>query len=219
MATILPREISVFAQQIRYVKWYNIPPMKNLVRVFFLSMPLTCIAASLVVVPTLPKSNYVDFEVSTNIAFRTDKIGVKVLEVRIEFAGSESNCVEVAFGRDADGNGDLSPEEMRFLLGWRGGRRFVEDVASDERRYEDAEPVSGRRFLALSVETGGERFPRKPAFTCESGPCFTSLAADAPRFPWDSTWNIAKIVRRGTDAADEWCKIRYDGPLFVMMVR
>ena len=33
---------------------------------------------------------------------------MKALDVRIAYTGSESNCVEMAFGRDADGNGDLS---------------------------------------------------------------------------------------------------------------
>ncbi len=193
--------------------------MKYFVVVLLLALSVSVLAAARVVVPSLPQSEFADAEVSTNVAFRTDRRGVKALDVRVEFTGSESNCVEVAFGLDADGNGDLSSEEMRLLLGWRGGRRFVEDVASDNRRYEDAEPVSGRCFLALSVETDGDFLPRKAAFTCESGPCFTALAADASRFLCDSSWNLAKIIRRGASAADEWCEIRNDGPKFVLRVR
>ena len=176
-------------------------------------------ASARIEVPTLPLGEYADTEVSTNVAFRASRRGVKSLDVRIEYTGSESNCVEVAFGRDADGNGDLSAEEMRLLLGWRGGRRFVEDVASDDRVYEDAEPASGRRFLALSVTTDGDLVPRTAAFTCESGPCFTSLAADVPRFLCDSSWNLVKVVRRGTSAADEWCAVESSGPKFELRVR
>ena len=144
---------------------------------------------------------------------------MKALDVRIEYTGSESNCVEVAFGRDADGNGVLSAGEMRLLLGWRGGRRFVEDVASDERVYEDAESVLGRRFLALSVATDGDLLPRTAEFTCESGPCFASLAAHPPRFLCDSSWNLVKVVRRGASAADEWCAAENSGPSFSIKVR
>jgi hypothetical protein len=176
-------------------------------------------ASARVEVSALPAGEYADTEVSTNVAFRASRRGVKSLDVRIEYTGSESNCVEVAFGRDADGNGDLSAEEMRLLLGWRGGRRFVEDVASDDRVYEDAEPASGRRFLALSVTTDGDLVPRTAAFTCESGPCFTSLAADVPRFLCDSSWNLVKVVRRGTSAADEWCEVENSGPRFELRVR
>ena len=193
--------------------------MKYFVVVLSLCLSAPVLAAARVVVPSLPESEFADSEVSTNVAFRTDRRGVKALDVRVEFTASVSNCVEVAFGRDADGNGDLSSEEMRLLVGWRGGRRFVEDVASDDRRYEDAEPASGRRFLALSVETDGDLLPRRAAFTCESGPCFTALAADAPRFLCDSSWDLVKIVRRGAFAADEWCEIRNDGPKFVLRVR
>ena len=193
--------------------------MKFAAIVIFALCSASAFASARIEVPTLPLGEYADTEVSTNVAFRASRRGVKSLDVRIEYTGSESNCVEVAFGRDADGNGDLSAEEMRLLLGWRGGRRFVEDVATDDRVYEDAEPASGRRFLALSVTTDGDLVPRTAAFTCESGPCFTSLAADVPRFLCDSSWNLVKVVRRGTSAADEWCAVENSGPRFELRVR
>ena len=193
--------------------------MKQLVTALCMAYAAAAFASARVEVPTLPLGEYADTEVSTNVAFRASRRGVKALDVRIEYAGSESNCVEMAFGRDTDGNGDLSAEETRLLLGWRGGRRFVEDVASDERVYEDAEPASGRRFLALSVTTDGDLVPRTAAFTCESGPCFTSLAAHPPRFLCDSSWNLVKVVRRGTSAANEWCEVENSGPRFELRVR
>ena len=193
--------------------------MKYIATVLCMVCAATVLAASRIDVPTLPASEYADTEVSTNVAFRTGRKGVKALDVRIEYAGSESNCVEMAFGRDTDGNGDLSAEETRLLLGWRGGRRFVEDVASDDRVYEDAEPASGRRFLALSVATDGDLVPRTAEFTCESGPCFASLAAHPPRILCDSSWNLVKVVRRGASAADEWCAVENSGPRFELRVR
>ena len=193
--------------------------MKQLMTVLWMAYFASAFASARVEVPTLPLGEYADTEVSTNIAFRTSRRGVRTFDVRIAYTGSASNCVEVAFGRDADGNGDLSAEEMRLLLGWRGGRRFVEDVAADERIYEDAEPVSGRRLLALSVEAGESLVPRRASFTCESGPCFDSLAAHPPRFLCDSSWNLVKVVRRGEPAADEWCRVEHAGPTFSVKVR
>ena len=193
--------------------------MKHIVTALCMVCAAAALASSRVEVSALPAGEYADTEVSTNVAFRASRRGVKSLDVRIKYTGSESNCVEVAFGRDADGNGDLSAEEMRLLLGWRGGRRFVEDIASDDRVYEDAEPASGRRFLALSVTTDGDLVPRTAAFTCESGPCFTSLAAHPPRFLCDSSWNLVKVVRRGASAVDEWCAVESSGPKFELRVR
>ena len=184
-----------------------------------LALAVVASAAPQIEVPTLPQSECADAEVSTNVVFRTSRRGVRTFDVRIAYTGSASNCVEVAFGRDEDGNGDLSAEEMRLLLGWRGGRRFVEDVAADERIYEDAEPVSGRRLLALSVEAGESLVPRRASFTCESGPCFDSLAAHPPRFLCDSSWSLVKVVRRGASAADEWCRVEHAGPTFSVKVR
>ena len=193
--------------------------MKYIVTVLCMVCAAAASAAAQVVMPTLPQSECADTEVSTNVVFRTSRRGVRTFDVRIAYTGSASNCVEVAFGRDEDGNGDLSAEEMRLLFGWRGGRRFVEDVAADERRYEDAEPASGRRFLALSVRTDGNLAPRTAGFTCESGPCFASLAAHPPRFLCDSSWNLVKVVRRGAFAADEWCEVENSGPKFELRVR
>ena len=193
--------------------------MKQLVTVLCMAYAAATLASARIEVSALPAGEYADTEVSTNVVFRTGRKGVKSLDVRIEYTGSESNCVEMAFGRDADGNGDLSAEEMRLLLGWRGGRRFVEDVAADERIYEDAEPASGRRFLALSVRTDGKLAPRTAEFTCESGPCFASLVAHPPRFLCDSSWNLVKVVRRGASAADEWCAVENSGPRFELRVR
>lgn len=193
--------------------------MKFSLILLFLLVAVTANAMSRIVVPTLPLVGFSDIEETTNVAFVTSGTGIQALEVRIEYTGTDSNCVEIAFGRDADGNGDLAAEEMRLLFGWRGGRRFVEDVALDERTYEEAAPASGRRFLSLSVRTDWKRVPRKATFTCESGPCFVSLAADAPRFLCDSSWNLVKVVRRGAFDANERCVVRSDAQKFVLMVR
>lgn len=81
-------------------------------------------------------SDCLDTESSTNVAFNVRRNDVKVFDVRIEQASSVSNCVQVAFGRDADADGDLSPDEADLVLGWRAGRYFVEDVSAEERTFE-----------------------------------------------------------------------------------
>ena len=94
----------------------------------------SCLAKE-VVVGTQNGSLFLDTEVSTNVAFNVGRSDAKIFEVKMELSGSVSNCVQVAFGRDADEDGDLAPDEADFVLGWRGGRYFVEDVAGQCRRF------------------------------------------------------------------------------------
>ena len=66
-------------------------------------------------VGTLPLSPYPDTEVWTNVPFGSARTDVKSSEVVMRLAGSASNCVQAAFGRDADGDGDLAPEETGLV--------------------------------------------------------------------------------------------------------
>ena len=71
--------------------------------------------------PPLPDSPWADTEISTNVAFNAVRSDAREFGVEMSFTGTASNCLQVAFGRDADGDGDLSPEETAMLLGWRAG--------------------------------------------------------------------------------------------------
>ncbi len=80
-------------------------------------------------------SPFLDTEVSTNIALNATRNDVREFNVCIDLAGTVSNGVQIAFGRDADEDGDLAPEETRLVLGWRRGRYFVEDVVGETRYF------------------------------------------------------------------------------------
>ena len=84
------------------------------------------------VLPPQGASAFADTEISTNIVLRTldDGRGRKVLDFSLSIAGTSSNCLQVAFGRDLNENGVLEPFETDTVYGWRGGRYLVEDVAS-----------------------------------------------------------------------------------------
>lgn len=70
-------------------------------------------SARVVAVGTQSESPYRDTEVSTNVAFNVSRNDTKTFEVRLELSGTTSNCVQVAFGHDEDGNGNLAPGMMR----------------------------------------------------------------------------------------------------------
>ena len=84
--------------------------------------------ARTIVVPPQPVSPYADTEVSTNIQFSASSEHAREIEMRFALDGCMSNCVQVAFGKDADGDGVLGADEAETLYGWRNGRYFAESV-------------------------------------------------------------------------------------------
>ena len=67
----------------------------------------------------VPLPVFADTEAVTNIA--VPPLGDKQrFKVSLDFNASPSNCLTVAFGRDADGDGRLSLREQAAELGWDG---------------------------------------------------------------------------------------------------
>ena len=106
---------------------------------------MMCASAFGAVMPQLPEPVCADTEVCTNVPCVTLLSDVRELEVVIDFAGTASNCVQVAFGRDADGDGDLSAVETDLVIGWRAGDCFVEDVKGGDKRWQKKEAAPDRR--------------------------------------------------------------------------
>ena len=157
--------------------------------------------------PPLPDSPWADTEISTNVAFNAERSDAREFGVEMSFTGTASNCLQVAFGRDADGDGDLSPEETAMLLGWRAGSYFIEDAAGCVRYAEEA-AVTGTtlpdaRLLSFRVALDGAFRPRAVAATNEAGACFPALAGAAPAWLYGTDWNLMKLTRRGVDAVGE----------------
>ena len=169
---------------------------------------------------TLPDAGFLDTEASTNVAFNVWRNDVREFGVRLDFVGSVSNNVQVAFGRDANGDGELAAEETALVLGWRAGNYFVEDVTRGERVYESASTLAGdERFLQLAVRNDGAFRPRRVTLTCETGQCFTTLLMRDLSILFNREWNLFKVTRRGCASADEFCRIRNDYRFFQILVR
>ena len=96
--------------------------MLRFIPLFFLLVSICPVLSAKEIAVGQLVSDHLDTESSTNVAFNVRRNDVKVFDVRIEQASSASNCVQVAFGRDADADGDLSPDEADLVLGWRAGR-------------------------------------------------------------------------------------------------
>ena len=199
--------------------WYH--RRVNLLRPFrLLSCLFACpLFAATVRTGVLPQSAFPDTEVWTNVPFGSARPDVKSFEVLMRLAGSASNCVQVAFGRDADGDGDLAPEETGLVLGWRAGDWFVEDVPGCRRLRERAAGDAPARVLGLRVLMDDACVPCAASVTNEAGACFAELSAAAPAWLFSADWNLLKATRRGPVPADEWFRADVRPRSFALVFR
>ena len=72
----------------------------------------------------LPPGDYADTEASTNISFAVNADQTDMMSIALDFDATPSNSVEVAIGHDADGDGNLSPEESAVVFGYDCGTWF-----------------------------------------------------------------------------------------------
>ena len=119
-------------------------------------------------VGTLPKSQFSDSEISTNIVFQVDRARMSRIYFSVSLDASLTNCVEVSIGADANDDGHLSVEETDCSFGYDCGRWFSRITASDSEVFENAGGV-GRKE---------KTFLLKPRYL-------------------DESWNLVKVVRRG----------------------
>ena len=175
-----------------------------------LVLAITCPSvADVLVAPRLPEPATVGMEVSTNLDFKAIRSDLRRLEVRMECLGTASNCVQLAFGRDADGDGVLAPEETSLALGWRGGRYFIEDAETGVRLCEDAAPQSGAsRSLVLHVSYGGDSEVKSATFRDESNNArFAAALVARPEWLLGTDWDLCRVARRGIDSTSELCYV------------
>lgn len=156
------------------------------------------------VLSPLPSPAYADTEVSAHHRLEQPSVGLRGLDFRLDFSGTPSNNVEVAFGRDADGDGTLSPLETDVVIGWECGCYFIERFRTGERIDETNVGTNDVRSLAwhYDVRKGGKVFKAFTA-TSEAGAVFASVSVNAPAWLYDRSWNLMRLTARGTDIQGE----------------
>ena len=164
--------------------------------------------ADVIVAPRLPEPTTVGMEMSTNLDFRAMRSDLRRLEIVMEFLGTASNCVQLAFGRDLDGDGVLAPEETSLALGWRGGCYFIEDVATGLRFEEDALSGGGTyRSLSLNVLTDDKLVQRAVSVIDEANRAlFADELETPPEWLRVVEWDTCRVTRRGVDSPFEVCR-------------
>ena len=170
--------------------------------------------AALLLVPTatlgvtvepLPPPKHADTEVTAHHRLEQPTQGLRELDFRLDFNGTASNNVEVAFGRDADSDGSLAPYETDVVVGWECGRYFIERFRTGERIEEPNVGTNGVvRSLAwhYTLRKGGKVFKAFTA-TNEAGTAFAPVSTNAPSWLYDRSWNLMRLTARGVDVQGE----------------
>ena len=142
-------------------------------------------------VSELPVCEYADTEVETNMPFRVSLDDASRVEISLSLVATPTNVVEVAIGEDADGDGELSFEEMAWMFGYSCGTWFSFDAETEKVVAEAASRSDGTRV---------ER-------------TFVLRKKDL-----DPSWILARVVRRGAVASDERVEVVGRKPGVVIVV-
>ena len=176
-------------------------------------------ACAAVVSPTLPVPEWVDREAATNAALPAatwQKHGHFAVQMSV---AAGTNLVQLAFGRDADGDGKLSRAETALVVGRGFGEAFVEDVAARMRYAEALPPTAGRRGLGWRVFLRADGMPTGLTATNEAGVAvFAEWRHAPPAWSFDPSWDTVRVVSAGPDGADGRVRVEIgpDGTLFIM---
>ena len=174
-------------------------------------------AATVSLVPSAPE--WADCEAATNAALPVvtwQRRGH--FDLRLSVAAG-TNLLQAAFGRDADGDGELSHEETALVVGRGAEEVFFEDVAAHRRHVETLPPNAGRRGLGLRVFLNGAGEPTGLLAMNEAGvPVFPGWRRAPPAFCFDPSWDTVRVVSAGPGDADGVVRVEIapDGTVCIM---
>ena len=178
----------------------------------FASLLVVQCAARHVVVPTMPVSPFADTEVSTNIVLHASRTDTREFGIHIQLAGTPTNDLEVAFGRDTNTNGVLDVQEIDTVYGWRGGRYFIENVRAWERIEAEAATNALSGVVDIQLRNDAQTVPKRFTATCGGVAAFPEMATTPPpSWLFREEWDMVRVTRRGAGVPSEWvrCDIEY----------
>ena len=176
-------------------------------------------ACAAMVSPTLPAPEWADREAATNAVLPSATWQKRGHFDVVMSVAAGTNLVQLAFGRDADGDGELSRAETALVVGRGLGEAFVENVAARMRYAEELPPAAGRCGLGWRVFLRADGAPTGIAATNEAGVAvFAEWRHAPPAWSFDPSWDTVRAVSAGPDDADGRVRVEIgpDGTLFIM---
>ena len=166
----------------------------------------------------LPRSQHADTESVTNVPFVCGQQGLRNFGFALTFAGTASNNVQLAFGRDADFDGTLSAPETDLTFAWDCGEWLLVGPEGILALVEATATTNAVKELDWNLRLKRNR-PRSLS-VCENGvPLFQDLAASPCAWLFDPDWDILRLTVRGADASEESACVRLDVSGYVIHVR
>lgn len=163
------------------------------------------------IVSRLPSPQYLDSEVVTNIPFQSWQDGLCKFTYSLAFNATASNNVEMAFGFDADKDGELSDEEIDLVSGWDCGEWFLEDGAGETRFVSLPAGDDGMHEFSCAMRLRSSGRIEEVVYTDNSIGIFTDVATSKPSWIYSSRWNLIRIVARGDNIrGNERYSVRID---------
>ena len=162
----------------------------------------TAASAALRPLPTPGPSEYVDAESSVNIPLPTNE--GRHIRLTLAFDPSPTNAVQVAFGNDANADGDLAPEETVVRLGvdcgasfvWKGSKSKVEVEQWNLSTYSAGQPEQEGNIL-----------------------CSPSTSDFDLKQPKAVRWDLAKVTTHNIADTNVTVTARIYDPGFILIVR
>ena len=157
----------------------------------------------------LPPPGSLDAEVAVHYALAGFD-NTHFLDFSLHFNGTSSNNVEVAFGADVDGDGELALQETDMRIGWDCGCYFAENTKTGE-TFIERNVGSGciGRSLSCHFQINADGGSLKSfAATNEYGMAFADFSKVKPNWLYGRNWNLMRLTARGVDVQDEFFDIK-----------
>ena len=166
----------------------------------------------------LPRSPFADTESVTNVSFACRQQGLRSFGFALTFVGTVSNNVQLAFGRDADFDGELSVPETDLTFAWDCGEWLLVGPEGISAQVQAAATTNAVRELDWNLRLKRNR--PKSLSVCENGvPLFQDLEENPCEWLFNPSWDILRLTVRGADAAEENVSVRLDVSGYVIHVR
>ena len=181
---------------------YNECQMRVLLYVFALFCTVFACAAPPVPV-ALPSALYADVEVTTNVVITSWQRGAAKFSFSLSCIATPSNNVEAAFGKDANANGALEPEEMDLIVGWSRGMWFVQNGIDGEGFATASVSSNEVKTLVWSYRLTAATTPARLEAMADGAGVFSELAVETSTWLHDRDWDLMRLTGRGLDASGE----------------
>mgnify|MGYP003392502259 FL=1 len=165
--------------------------------------------------PTLPISEYVDTEISTNIVLGTTFEDFREINIDVSSSKGISNLVEVSFGKDISLDGILSSKEVD--LAFKFTDAYVMCSYSDTNVFlQESQSLLTNAVINITFLSNGDiqdfslALDRNIAKPIAIPPLTKDIM---------SQWELMRVVRRGANISNEQVNIRIATDMTILLLK